>query len=175
MSHESHVFMLGKSKLVVIKTSIFELKVDAMVNPANCSLMGGGGLDGAFHRLTNGMMRIEPSLKGGCDVGEVRTSNSYGLSCKYVIHAVGPSYEGGHSGESELLTRCYQSIFNEAARLGCMTIAIPALGTGIFRYPVPDATKIAVHESRVAAHRFTTIYFPVVDDERYDAYRTALT
>ncbi len=168
MDKQSFIREVGNSKLVVVLTSIFDLEVDAMVNPANCSLMGGGGLDGAFHQLTNGKMRLEPNLKNGCEVGEVRTTGSYGLSCKYVIHAVGPSYEDGVSGESALLTKCYRSIFKEAGRLGCRTIAIPALGTGIFRYPVVAATEIAIRESLGAAHQFDSIFFPVTDVVRYE-------
>ena len=167
---------IQSTDLEVVEASIFEMHVDAMVNPANCSLMGGGGLDGAFHRLTNGRMRSEASLKGGCDVGEVRTTGSYGLLCKHVIHAVGPSYEGGEQGEAAMLRKCYKSIFKEAERLACRKIAIPALGTGIFRYPVYEATKIAIKESIVVARSgiFDRIVFPVIDNERFMAYEACL-
>ena len=127
----------------IVRGDITSQTTDAIVNAANAHLIAGSGVCGAIHRVAGPELERECREIGGCLTGEARITDAYGLLCRYVIHAVGPRYWDGTRGESELLACCYQSIFSLTEKHGIESISIPAIGTGIYRFPVKEATEIA--------------------------------
>jgi O-acetyl-ADP-ribose deacetylase (regulator of RNase III) len=131
-------------RIVVQQADVTTLAVDAIVNAANQSLLGGGGVDGAIHRAAGPDLLRECRTVGGCPTGEARITQAYRLPARYVIHAVGPRYRDGKHGEPDLLANCYRNSLRLAVANAVKTIAFPAISCGIYGYPVPQAARIAV-------------------------------
>jgi O-acetyl-ADP-ribose deacetylase len=165
------------ASIEVVEGDITELDVDAIVNAANSSLLGGGGVDGAIHRRAGPGLLEECRRLGGCATGEAKITNGHRLKARYVIHAVGPVWRGGGSGEAELLAGCYRRALELAEAHGISSIAFPAISTGIYGYPKEEAARVAltsVRETVTKAPSVQRVIFCCFDRETADIYRSLL-
>lgn len=164
-------------ELHVIKDDITQLKVDAIVNAANEALLPGGGVCGAIHSAAGPKLESACRELKGCPTGQAKITNGYSLPAKYIIHTVGPVWQGGASNEAELLASCYRNSLQLAVQHGITTIAFPAISCGIFGYPIEQAAKIAIQTTRafLASHdKIESVYFVCFDDETYKIYKKLL-
>lgn len=171
--------MIMKNIIVLEKGDITkDHGVDAIVNAANTSLLGGGGVDGAIHRAAGKELLAECRMLNGCKTGQAKITGAYNIPCKYIIHTPGPVWNGGMNHEVELLASCYSSCLDIAIEKGIRSIAFPSISTGIFRFPINEAAKIAIGVAREYIGKnpdsFDVIKWVLFDDATYNAYKNVL-
>ena len=162
-----------KEKIEVVQTDITKLAVDAIVNAANSSLLGGGGVDGAIHRAAGPELLAECRNLNGCPTGNAKITKGYRLPARYVIHTVGPVWHGGAKGEPELLASCYRRCFQLAHENGLTSIAFPAISCGVYGYPLDQACTIALAETKAALERYpgiTRVVFALFGNDAFKVY-----
>jgi O-acetyl-ADP-ribose deacetylase len=165
------------SKIEIVRGDITRLDVDAIVNAANTTLLGGGGVDGAIHRAAGPKLLEECRTFGGCLTGQARITRGYNLPAKFVIHTVGPVWSGGNRGESDRLAECYLNSLRLAVKNRIKTIAFPAISCGAYRFPIHAAAEIAVrviHDFLATEDRIDKVTFVLATDQILTAYQELL-
>ena len=167
-----------RSSIEIASGDITKLEVDAIVNAANTTLLGGGGVDGAIHRAAGSELLAECRTLGGCEPGEAKITRGYHLPARFVVHTVGPIWRGGKHGEPETLANCYQNSLRLAAESGIKTIAFPAISCGAYGYPIQAAAQIALKTTRellATTDKIDKVIFVLWGEDVYQAYRQRLS
>lgn len=163
-----------EGRVQIVEGDITKQEVDAIVNAANTSLLGGGGVDGAIHKAAGPELLEETRQIGGCPTGEARVSKGYRLPARWVIHTVGPIWKGGHKNEENLLASCYKNSYQAAQDLGVKTMAFPSISTGAYGFPLERATEIALGETKkflVSSETLTKVLFVCFGEKAYNTYQ----
>jgi O-acetyl-ADP-ribose deacetylase (regulator of RNase III) len=169
--------MASAERIVLVQGDITKQEVDAIVNAANSSLLGGGGVDGAIHRAGGPAILEECRRLGGCETGDAKATTAGDLPARHVIHTVGPVWQGGDSNEDNLLAACHRRSLEVAAELACRTVAFPAISTGVYRFPVERAARIALETTQEALEhhpQIEEVRFVLFSDEHLQAFQQHL-
>lgn len=161
-------------QLALVRGDITAESVDAIVNAANSSLLGGGGVDGAIHHAAGPQLAEHCRSLGGCDTGQAKITPGFGLDAPWIIHTVGPVWRGGNDNEAELLASCYRESLARADEIGATSVAFPAISTGVYGYPAESAANIAVSTIRSAPTQVSVVRFVAFDQATWDTYAEIL-